>query len=144
MSGRRNFTYIADFQSVGNEVAMFHRIVDFKHLVALVDNALMNAMPELETKAAELSRSLNVRITIVRTNTSAAAALAGIPADADAVYVTGLLGFRDEDLAELARGLNARKLPSFSVRGRTDVQNGLLMTTGGAERDQSASRAGSC
>jgi outer membrane protein len=134
-SGRRNFTYIADFQSVGNEVAMFHRIVGFKHLVALVDNSLMNAMPELATKAEELSRSMNVRITIVRTSTSAAPVLAAIPTDADAVYITGLLGFRNEDVSELAQGLIARRLPSFSVLGRKEVENGVLMTTGGAERD---------
>jgi outer membrane protein TolC len=134
-SGRRNFTYIADFQSVGNEVDMFHDIVGFRHLTALVDDALMNAMPELSTKAEELSRTMNVRITIVRTQTSAAAALAGIPRDSDAVYVTGLLGFRDEDVAELARGLVARRLPSFSELGRKEVESGVLMTTGGAERD---------
>src|SRR5262249_34108327 len=40
VSGRRNFTYIADFQSVGNEVTAFHQIVGFKHLAALVDNSL--------------------------------------------------------------------------------------------------------
>jgi outer membrane protein len=134
-SGRRNFTYIADFQSVGNEVDMFHDIVGFRHLAALVDDALMSAMPELASKADELARTMNVRITIVRTTNSAAAALAGIPADADAVYVTGLLGFRDDDVAELARGLAARRLPSFSVLGRKEVENGILMTTGGAQRD---------
>ena len=36
-SGRHNFTYVADFQSVANEVRAFHEIVGFKHLVALVD-----------------------------------------------------------------------------------------------------------
>ncbi|MEJ0039362.1 MAG: TolC family protein [Gammaproteobacteria bacterium] len=135
-SGRRNFTYVADFQSVGNEVTMFQKIVGFQHLVAFVDNALMNAMPELATKAADLSRSMNLRITIVRTNTSASAALAAIPADADAAYVTGLLGFGDADFTELARGLISRKIASFSMRGRTDVENGVLMTTGGTERDK--------
>jgi outer membrane protein len=134
-SGRRNFTYIADFQSVGNEVEAFHRIIGFRHLTALVDDALMSAMPELATKAEDLSRSLGVRISIVRTHTSAAEALAAIPQDADAVYVTGLLGFRDEDIAELARGLVARRVPSFSVMGRKEVEAGILMTTGGAERD---------
>lgn len=135
-SGRRNFTYIADFQSIGNEVTMFHSIVGFRHLVALVDDALMNAMPELATKAEDLARTMNVRISIVRTHASAAEALAAIPQDADAVYVTGLLGFRDEDVAELARGLAARRLPSFSILGRKEVESGILMTTGGAERDQ--------
>ncbi len=39
-SGRRNFTYVADFQSVANEVRAFHDIVGFKYLVALVDDSL--------------------------------------------------------------------------------------------------------
>lgn len=134
-SGRKNFTYVADFQNVGSEVAAFQKIVGFKHLAALVDEALMNAMPALEGKADELSRTLNARITIVRTRTDVPAALAAIPADADAVYVTGLLSFRDEDVRELARGLIARRLPSFSVMGRKELEDGLLMTTGGAERD---------
>ncbi len=38
--------------------------------------------------------------------------------------------------AELARGLIARKLPSFSLRGRTEIEQGLLLSTGGAERDK--------
>ena len=72
-SGRKNFTYIADFQNVGNEVDMFHRIVGFKHLAALVDDALMNAMPALQSKADDLAKALNARITIVRTRTDVAA-----------------------------------------------------------------------
>jgi outer membrane protein TolC len=134
-SGRKNFTYVADFQNVGNEVDMFHKIVGFKHLAALVDDALMNAMPELQSKADELAKALNVRITIVRTRTDVAAALAAIPPDADAVYVTGLLSFKDDDVRELARGLSARRLPSFSLLGRQELEDGLLMTTGGAQRD---------
>ena len=38
-------------------------------------------------------------------------------------------------MRELARGLIARRLPSFSVLGRKELEDGLLMTTGGAERD---------
>ena len=36
-SGRHNFAYVADFQSVANEVRAFHEIVGFKHMVALVE-----------------------------------------------------------------------------------------------------------
>ncbi len=134
-SGRRNFTYAADFQSVGNEVRAFHQIVGFRHLTALVDAALLDALPELASKADELAALLRIRISIVRTGGDPGEALAAIPADADAVYVTGLLRFGEEDLRALARGLIARRLPSFSVMGRAEVEGGLLMTTGGAQRD---------
>jgi outer membrane protein len=133
-SGRRNFTYIADFQSVGNEVRAFHDIVGFKYLVALVDDSIIGALPQLAAKATELANTLNVRIGLVRVGADVPGALAGIPAGADAVYVTPLR-FNDAQVHELAQGLAARKLPTFSVVGRSEVEAGLLMTTGGAERD---------
>jgi outer membrane protein len=133
-SGRRNFSYVADFQSVANEVRAFHDIVGFKHVVALVDDALLAALPALSTKASDLATALNLRIGIVRVGDDVNAALASIPDGVDAVYVTPLR-FSDAQVRELAAGLNTRKLPTFSVVGRSEVQAGLLMTTGGAERD---------
>jgi outer membrane protein len=133
-SGRRNFTYVADFQSVATEVRAFHDIVGFRHMVALVDDSLLAALPALAGKATELAKVLNVRIDLVRVNSSVADALASIPEGADAAYVTPLR-FNEAQQRELARGLAQRKIPSFSVMGRSDVEGGLLMTTGGAERD---------
>jgi len=133
-SGRKNFTYVADFQSVANEVRSFHQIVGFKYVVALVDDSIIGALPQLATKATELAAALNVRIGIVRAGNDVPSALASIPEGVDAVYVTPLR-FDENQLRELARGLAARKLPTFSVVGRSELEAGLLMTTGGAERD---------
>jgi outer membrane protein len=133
-SGRHNFAYVADFQSVANELRTFHQITGFKHLVALVDASLLLALPQLSSKADELAKTLGVRITMVRGGDDPAAILASLPADADAVYVTPLR-FNEAQMHEVIAGLVARKLPSFSVLGRSEVQAGLLMTTGGAERD---------
>ena len=91
-------------------------------------------MPALTTKAPELAAALKVRIGIVRAGDDVNALLASIPAGVDAVYVTPLR-FSDAQLRELAQGLQARKLPTFSVVGRSEVEAGVLMTTGGAERD---------
>jgi len=133
-SARHNFTYVADFHSVANEVRAFHEIVGFKNMVALVDDDLLAALPALNTKAPELAAALNVRIGIVRAGDDVNALLASIPAGVDAVYVTPLR-FSEAQVRELALGLQARKLPTFSVVGRSEVEAGLLMTTGGAERD---------
>jgi outer membrane protein len=133
-SGRRNFTYVADFQSVANNVRSFHQIVGFKYLVALVDDSLIGALPQLGGKATELAAALNVRIGIVRVGADVNAALASVPAGVDAVYVTPLR-FNQAQVRELAQGLAARKLPTFSVVGRSELEAGMLMTTGGAERD---------
>ncbi len=46
-SGRHNFAYVADFQSVANELRTFHQITGFKHLAVLVDASLLLALPQL-------------------------------------------------------------------------------------------------
>ena len=119
---------------MANELRTFHQITGFKHLVALVDASLLLALPQLSSKADELAKTLGVRITMVRGGDDPAAILASLPADADAVYVTPLR-FNEAQMHEVIAGLVARKLPSFSVLGRSEVEAGLLMTTGGAERD---------
>src|SRR5262245_19412286 len=60
-SARHNFTYVADFHSVANEVRSFHEIVGFKHMVAIVNDALLAALPALTTRAPELATELKVR-----------------------------------------------------------------------------------
>ena len=133
-SGRHNFAYVADFQSVANEVRTFHDIVGFKYMVALVDDSLLAALPQLSDKATALAAALKIRIGIVRVGNDVNAALASVPDGVDAVYVTPLR-FNDSQVRELAAGLAARKLATFSMVGRSELDAGLLMTTGGAERD---------
>ena len=106
-SARHNFAYVADFHSVANEVRAFHEIVGFKYMVALVDDALLAALPALTTKAPELAAALNVRIGIVRAGDDVNALLASIPAGVDAVYVTPLR-FSDAQLRELAQRARRR------------------------------------
>jgi len=133
-SGRHNFAYVADFQSVGNELRTFHDITGFKHLVAIVDSSLLLALPQLAVKATEAAKTLGVRIDLLQAGDDVNAVLANLPQGIDAVYVTPLR-VDDAQIRELALGLNARKLPTFSVLGRSELDDGLLMTTGGAERD---------
>jgi len=134
-SGRKNFTYIADFQGLRDEVTAFRRVVEFKHLAVFVDDLLARSLPDLDKQAEALATALSARVSIVRVTDDPASALATLPADADAVLVTGLLRFNDERIRELARGLAAKRLPSFSIIGRTEIEDGLLLATGGAQRD---------
>jgi outer membrane protein TolC len=133
-SGRHNFAYVADFQSVANELRTFHELTQFKHMVAIVDSSLLLALPQLAQKAAEAAKTLGARIDLIEAGDDVNAVMANLPAGVDAVYVTPLR-VGDAQVRELAQALNARKLPTFSVLGRSELDAGLLMTTGGAERD---------
>jgi outer membrane protein len=135
VSGRHNFAYAADFQRIDAHLATFERILGFRHLAVLIDDAFLTALPSLAAKAREVSAALNAEITIVPVTGDAATALAALPADADAVWVTPLLRLDQTGLDALARGLVAKRLPSFSQLGRSELEHGVLMTLGGAERD---------
>jgi outer membrane protein len=140
-SGRHNFTYVASFLSVADEIRMFQRVVRFKHVAILIDRLPLETMPELDARAQRLAAELAVRATLVPVTNSVDEALAGLPGDTDAVYVAPLPRLTDADITDLAQKLIARRLPSFSLIGRKEVEAGLLLAASGdRERDARLAR----
>lgn len=138
-SGKRNFVYLADDRTVGADLELFHRLVGYRHLVILADAAIMAALPSLPALVTEAAERLQVAISLVEVSDSANAALAAIPAAADAVFVPPLLRFSGAEVARLAELLIERRLPSFSLVSRPYLEQGILMT--GAGRDVDVNRA---
>jgi outer membrane protein TolC len=135
-SGKRNFVYLSNFRSIDEELQAFRDSVEFEHLAALVDALTLESIPMLSrVKTAEIEDLLGIRITLIPVTDSETAALTAIPADADAVYVTPLLRLDEAAMIRLADGLIERRLPSFSLLGRGELEYGLLMATGGREED---------
>ena len=128
VSGRHNFTFVASFDSVGDEFARFHRVVGFSHLAVLADRLSLQGVPELVAKAAEIRAQIGAEIVLVPTDT-VADGLANLPPNTDAVVVAPLLRLSNDDLHTLADELAKRKLPSFSLLGRSEVDQGILLTT---------------
>src|SRR5262245_34954875 len=127
--------------SVADEIRLFQRVVGFRHVAILIDQLPLETMPELDARAQELAKSMGVRATLVPVTTSVDEALARLPADADAVYVAPLPRLTETDLADLAQKLIARRLPSFSLLGRKEIENGLMLSiSGDRERDERLAR----
>jgi outer membrane protein TolC len=63
---------------------------------------------------------------IVHTEASPEKILSAIPSDVQAVYLSPLIQLSDDEIRQLAAGLIQRRLPSFSVFGRSEVELGLL------------------
>ncbi len=136
-SGKRNFVYLSSFTGVDFEIETFFKSVGFEHLAVLVDRATVESIPALASeKPRELAQQLGIRIDIVDATDDVTAALKELPAGADAVYVTPLLRLGDAGMRQLADGLIERRLPSFSLIGRQELHDGLMMATGGREADQ--------
>ncbi|MDH3689924.1 MAG: TolC family protein [Gammaproteobacteria bacterium] len=125
-SGVRNLNYLAQFKNTERDVEVFRQLVSFDKLAVLVDKAIMQAMPQLEEKGRLIAKENGIDLHIAPVSDSADEALAAIPADAQAVYVTPLQRFSQLEFNKLIDGLIARRLPSFSLLGRQDVERGIL------------------
>jgi outer membrane protein len=128
-SGRHNFTYVTAFNGVDDQVRTFHRIIGFSHLAVLADPLALEVVRELKIKATELQATTGATIVLRPTN-NLTDALANLPAGTqDAVYVTPLTRLSSDDFRSLADQLAQRKLPTFSLLGRSEVEQGILLAT---------------
>jgi outer membrane protein len=128
-SGRHNFTYVTTFNGVDDQVGTFHRIIGFTHLVVLADPLALQVVREFRSKAMELQATSGATIVLRPTN-NIADALANLPTGThDAVYVTPLMRLSSDDFRSLADQLAQRKLPTFSLLGRSEVEQGILLAT---------------
>jgi outer membrane protein len=127
-SGRHNFTYVTTINRVEDEIGTFHRIIGFSHLVVLADPLALQVVRELQIKATELQATTGATVVLSPT-ANLSDALANLPPGTDAVYVAPLMRLSGDDLRLLADQLAQRKLPTFSLLGRGEVEEGLLLAT---------------
>lgn len=125
-SGVKNLSYIDSFKSFDRDVKAFKEIVPFRHMAALVDGSLLEAIPRVRERAREVMRAHAIEISVISAETSAEAALAALPPETDAVFVAPLVRFTPAEFQKLVTGLINRRLPSFSLWGREEVERGLL------------------
>jgi outer membrane protein len=128
-SGVRNLGYLASSLTFGRNLEVFRELRDFRRL-ALLHGPSLNEIPGVEGRLQETAREQGVELTRVEVRDRARDALDRIPADVEAVYVNPLLELAPGELEILAAGLIERRLPSFSVLGRSEVERGLLMSLG--------------
>lgn len=125
-SGVKNLNYLDSFKSFERAVKAFTEILPFAKLTVLVDQLFRDAFPLLRGKTRQIATDNNITITTVTVGTSIKPALDALPADTEAVFVTALLRIPSSEFDLLVSALIARRLPSFSLFGREDVERGLL------------------
>lgn len=126
-SGIRNFYYISRTASFDRNLAAFKQAVGFKKLAVVYMPIVMQLAPGIETVVRRSAAANGIDIELVPASDSAAATVAAIPADAEAVYVTPLLNYSQTEMKRLYEDIAQRKLPSFSVAGKNGVDEGALM-----------------
>ena len=124
-SGVRNVNYLASFKSFERDVQAFKEIIPFTQLGLFIDEGVMEAFPVLQEKADRTAKKLGIKIAIVPVGTYVESAFAALPEGTEAVFITPLLQLPLSEFDALVAGLIDRRLPSFSLFGREEVERGI-------------------
>ena len=135
-SARSNFTFALPPLETRADLEAFRRLAPFERLAVLIDPRSLAQNPDVPAAAAAAARELGLRLDLVLLAETAAATLAAIPPEADAVYLTPALALDEAEVQALIDGLTARRLPSFSMAGIEDVRRGVLAARRGEYRDR--------
>ncbi|NIP31999.1 MAG: TolC family protein, partial [Candidatus Dadabacteria bacterium] len=127
-SGINNLNYISGGSVIDREFKVFHDIVNFKKLAFVFMSFIPERFPELKNNVKNSTEKINADIVFIPAGNSAKEVLELIPDDVDAIYITSLLTFSEQEISNLISGINNRKLPSFSMLGREEVSKGVLIS----------------
>ena len=126
VSGVKNLNYITTPGSILRDIRKFREIAEFSEVYVLADALVGQAIPEIPETVIAGGRELGIDLPLVSVIDSAADALAQIGPEAEAVYVTPLHRMPPDEFDLLIAGLIDRRLPSFSMLGRPEVERGIM------------------
>jgi outer membrane protein TolC/ABC-type uncharacterized transport system substrate-binding protein len=125
-SGIKNLSYLTSPFNIDRDVEAFMEYATFEKLVVLSSGPYVEAIPQLSRHIVAAVSAAGAEIVQIPVGDSVEDALAAIPADADAVFISGLVHLPPGGFEAIVEGINARKLPSFSLMGKMDVERGVL------------------
>ena len=126
VSGVPNLAYVTFTGDRADEIRRLQEVAPFRRLTYLVNEALLAAVPVLETNLRLGLLEVGAEAEIVGVGASIDAALAALPPAGEAVYVTPLMQLPAGEFDRLVRALRERRVPAFSYWGRSEVDSGLL------------------
>jgi outer membrane protein TolC len=130
-SGVKNLNYIVFPNNVLRDMKTFLEIVTFKKVAFFVNANIRDNIPVLTERTSAILAELELEPQLIPIADSVDEAFAQMAPGTEAVYVAPLLHLSSEEWQKLPAGLIERKLPSFSLYGRSDVERGLLSCVAG-------------
>lgn len=127
-SGVENLNYLSAYADFTDDLDTLARIVPYRTLVLIVDEALSSAIPELREAALAASEARGIELIEVTHDGIDHRLMNRVPAETDAIFLAGLPRMPLAEFDELIEKINAAGLPSYSFAGVADVERGLLVT----------------
>ncbi len=127
-SGVKNLSYVTWPIQLQDDLEKFHSIVPFKKLTYLLNQSVYTANPRLLQNVTEVIGKLDfeLEVSFLPVGFSVEETLKALPEDSEAIYAAPLLHLPRAEFDRLVQGLIQRRLPSFSLFGRSRVEQGLL------------------
>ena len=133
-SGKKNLAYLAYPGSVHEDLKLLQQLTRAKVLHVLIDGIVPNLLPKIGDIVKSVSDDIEIPLRAIIAAPSVPETLARIPEDVEALYVGTQVRLSHDQRKELIDGLIAKKVPTFSMRGRIEVDQGMLATkTRGAD-----------
>jgi outer membrane protein TolC len=126
VSGVKNLSYVRFPHDYRRDFEAFHEIFAFEHLGIIADRLNIETVKALSETVSSIVSDEGFALSVIPAEDRAQPVLDAIPEEVDAVYLAPLLRFTDAEFDSLVHRLIERKLPSFSLLGRTDVARGVL------------------
>lgn len=144
-SGRDNLHARIEPERYQRQVRLFHEIVSFKKLGIVYEDseagrtyAAVNAVEQVGRERGFSVQPCYARSSSVPTETAIANAVQCYRTltqeRVDAVYVTSHRGVTDDSIQDIAKILEQAKIPSFSMAGSKEVEQGILLSLAQANR----------
>lgn len=128
-SGVRNLAYLTLPTNFVHDLQVFRELVNFERIHVLHDELTPQVIQEMYPRVIALGREAGFEAIPAPAGSDPEEALASLPPDTEAVYLVPLLRMTQEDLQRVIDGLRERKIPTFSIMGREDVERGILATS---------------
>jgi outer membrane protein TolC/ABC-type uncharacterized transport system substrate-binding protein len=126
-SGVKNLNYIAMPSTLERDAKAFLEIVSFSSMAFLMNKDVYEAVPEIRERTPAGAKSLfGIELTMIPVGQNANDALNALTPDIEAVYIAPLTRLNPGEFDRLVAELNERKLPTFSLLGRPEVEMGVL------------------
>lgn len=125
-SGIANLNYIRSFQNFERDLVSFQKVARFKRLTVIGDATVVEGIGELGDRIQRFAARHRLHIDFVPATDHANTVLSAMGPETEAVLITPLMRFSEREFSFLVEGLAARKLPSFSLWGREEVEAGIL------------------
>ncbi len=126
-SGVENLSYVTLPSTFERDLQAFRDIVPITHLALLMNAGIATGVRHGLATMAQRAEAWGIDVTVVPVSSSIDDAIAAIPTTVDAVYLAPLLHIPISEHDRLLDTLIERRLPSFSVLGREEVERGALV-----------------